>query len=198
MPAAALIVVDVQHDFCSGGSLAVPDAEAVIPVINRLMQDFQQVVLTQDWHPAGHGSFASSHPGEKPFGCISLPAGEQLLWPDHCIAGTPGAAVHRELRPPARARLIRKGTRQEADSYSAFFENDRRTPVGLDAQLRQAGVRGLVVVGLATDYCVLHTAVDARALGYAVTVLASGCRGITADSEAAAWQQMEAAGVLRG
>lgn len=194
----ALVIVDVQNDFCAGGSLAVPDADAVIPTINDLAHGFRHLFLTQDWHPPGHVSFASSHPGGLPFACIPLPQGEQMLWPDHCIEHTPGAAFHPGLRIPSTATVVRKGTRQEMDSYSALLENDRRTPVGLDALLRRADVGAIMLAGLATDWCVLHTALDARRLGYEVTVIESACRGIdTAGSLAAAWSRMEDAGVRR-
>lgn len=198
MSAVVLVVVDVQNDFCCGGALAVPDAAEVVPVVNDLMRDFRRVVLTQDWHPPGHVSFASSHPGERAFSRIPLPTGEQMLWPDHCVADTWGAALHPGLEVPAGAALVRKGVRATSDSYSAFFENDRRTPVGLDALLRAGGAREIVLAGLATDYCVLHTALDARALGYGVTVVESGCRGIDLDgSVAEAWLRMARAGVRR-
>jgi nicotinamidase-related amidase len=195
--AAALVIVDVQNDFCTGGPLAVPDAEAILPVVNELIRDSERVFLTQDWHPPDHVSFASQHPGHQEYGRITLPFGEQILWPDHCIAGTPGAAFHPGLEIPATATVVRKGIHAHVDSYSAFFQNDR-TPVGLDAAVRGAGVDALVLVGLATDYCVLHTALDARSLGYAVTVVESGCRGIDlGGSVAEAWRQMERAGVHR-
>ena len=195
---AALVIVDGQNDFCSGGALAVPDAEAILPVVNRLVHDYRHVMVTQDWHPQGHISFASSHPGQHAFSHIALPYGEQTLWPDHCIQGTPGADLHPSLHVPPGAATIRKGTRQNIDSYSAFFENDRTTPVGLDSLLRAMGVRELVLTGLATDFCVLHTALDARRLGYETTIVESGCRGIdTNGSLAAAWDQMARAGVRR-
>lgn len=191
-----LVVIDVQNDFCAGGALAVPDADAVVPVVNRLLRDFPRVILTQDWHPPGHVSFASSHAGRRALDRVALPSGEQVLWPDHCVAGTPGAALHRGLDVPADAAVVRKGVGRSIDSYSAFFENDRRTPVGLDALLRAAGVRGIVLAGLATDYCVLHTALDARALGYDVGVIASACRGIDLEGSLAdAWERMTQAGV---
>jgi nicotinamidase/pyrazinamidase len=194
----ALVIIDVQHDFCSGGALAVPDADAILPAVNALMQTFRQVILTQDWHPPGHISFASSHPGHAAFSRVTLPCGEQDLWPDHCVSGTHGAALHAGLEIPAGAPVIRKGIRRDVDSYSAFFENDRRTPVGLDALLRAACVGEIVLAGLATDYCILHTALDARALGYEVTVAESGCRGVDrAGSLAAAWSRMTNAGVRR-
>ena len=196
---AALVIVDVQNDFCTGGALAVPDADAVIPVVNALITGFRHVYVTQDWHPRGHVSFASSHAGHAPFQRISVDSGEQLLWPDHCVGETPGAALHTGLALPAHPQVVRKGTRPHVDSYSAFFENDGRTPVGLDALLRRDRVAALVVVGLATDFCVCHTALDARRLGYEVTVLESGCRGIDADGSLdRAWDRMTRAGVRRG
>lgn len=198
MPATALVIVDVQNDFCSGGALAVPDADAVLPVVNGLIREFGRVFLTQDWHPPGHVSFASSHPGHTVFGTIALPSGEQALWPDHCVAGTHGAAFHPGLHVPPDAVVVRKGIHASVDSYSAFFENDRTTPVGLDAALQAIDAREIVLAGLATDYCVLHTALDARALGYDVTVIEAGCRGIDLDgSLAVAWSRMARAGVRR-
>jgi nicotinamidase-related amidase len=194
----ALVIIDVQHDFCSGGALAVPDADAVIPIINDLSRSFRHVFFTQDWHPRGHVSFASSHPGHAPFSCLTLPYGEQVLWPDHCVANTPGAEFHRSLQIPFGSTVVRKGTRQNIDSYSAFFENDRTTPVGLDALLREAKVGEIALAGLAMDFCVLHTALDARTLGYTVTVVDAACRGIDTDgSLERAWKQMAEAGVRR-
>ena len=199
MKKTALVIVDVQADFCSGGALAVPDADAVIPVLNELIAGFGLVFLTQDWHPRGHVSFASSHPGQEPFSRVSLSHGDQILWPDHCVAETTGADFHRHLRVVPNATIVRKGTNREKDSYSAFFENDRMTPVGLDTLLREAGVGAIVLAGLATDFCVLNTSLDARSLGYDVTVIEAGCRGIDTDgSLAAAWDQMARAGVRRG
>lgn len=198
MTAAILVVVDIQNDFCSGGALAVPDADAVVPIVNGLMREFRRVVLTQDWHPPGHVSFASSHLGQQAYSRITLPYGEQVLWPDHCVECTAGAAFHRGLDVPANATIVRKGVHVGIDSYSAFFENDRQTPVGLDAILRESGAGAIVLAGLATDYCVLHTALDARELGYEVTVIESGCRGIDLDgSVAEAWGRMARAGVRR-
>jgi nicotinamidase-related amidase len=198
--ASALVVIDVQNDFCTGGPLAVPDAEAVMPVVNALLPQFAHVIFTQDWHPAGHVSFASSHAGLEPLSRIMLPGGgEQMLWPDHCIADTPGADFPLALRLPAGRLVVRKGVRRDIDSYSAFFENDHQTPVGLDRLLRSRGVDDLVLVGLATDFCVLRTAVDARRLGYATTVIEAGCRGIdVGGSLADAWARMLQAGVTRG
>jgi nicotinamidase-related amidase len=195
----AVVIVDVQNDFCAGGAIAVADSDGIIPTVNALMRAFRRVFLTQDWHPPGHVSFASSHPGAAAFRRVKLPEGEQELWPDHCVAGTHGADLHAALEIPGDATIIRKGVRKDIDSYSAFFENDRQTPVGLDARLRADGVGEVVVAGLATDYCVLHTALDARALGYDVTVVESGCRGVDLEgSLAAAWGRMTKAGVRRG
>lgn len=195
---SALVIIDVQKDFCAGGPLAVPDADAVIPVINELIRGFRHVFLTQDWHPSGHVSFASSHPGHEPFSRITLPSGEQVLWPDHCVENTPGAEFHPALEVPSGSPVVRKGTRRDIDSYSAFLENDRKTPVGLDALLRKSGVGEITVAGLATDFCVLHTALDARSLGYDVTVVEAACRGIDADgSLGAAWKRMADVGVRR-
>jgi nicotinamidase/pyrazinamidase len=193
-----LVVIDVQNDFCSGGALAVPDADTIVPLVNGLIREFRRVIFTQDWHPPGHVSFASSHPGERVFDRIPLPSGDQVLWPDHCVEGTPGAALHPGLDVPADATIVRKGVKRNIDSYSAFFENDRQTPVGLDALLRASGVRDIILAGLATDYCVLHTALDARALGYEVAVVEPACRGIDlAGSLADAWSRMTRAGVRR-
>jgi nicotinamidase/pyrazinamidase len=198
MATSAIVVTDVQNDFCGGGALAVPDAEAILPVVNDLIAAFQRVIFTQDWHPPGHVSFASSHPGRRVFDRIALPTGEQILWPDHCVAGTSGAALHPGLHVPPHATVLRKGVHESIDSYSAFFENDGTTAVGLDALLREASVGEVVLVGLATDFCVLRTALDARRLGYSVTVVESGCRGIDVDgSLAAAWNRMAAKGIRR-
>ncbi len=198
MAISALVVTDVQNDFCGGGALAVPDAEAILPVVNELVRKFEQVIFTQDWHPPGHVSFASSHPGRRVFDRITLPIGEQILWPDHCVAGTSGAALHPGLHVPPHATVLRKGVHESIDSYSAFFENDGTTAVGLDALLREASVGEVVLAGLATDFCVLRTALDARRLGYEVTVVEAGCRGIDVDgSLAAAWSRMAAKGIRR-
>jgi nicotinamidase/pyrazinamidase len=198
MATSALVITDVQNDFCAGGALAVPDAAAILPVVNELVRKFEQVIFTQDWHPPGHVSFASSHPGRRVFDRITLPTGEQILWPDHCVAGTPGAALHPGLHIPPHATVLRKGVHESIDSYSAFFENDGTTAVGLDALLREASVGEVVLAGLATDFCVLRTALDARRLGYEVTVVESGCRGIDVDgSLAAAWNRMAAKGIRR-
>lgn len=199
MKTTVLVIVDIQNDFCAGGALAVPDAEAVLPVVNGLMGAFHQVILTQDWHLPDHVSFVSNHPGRNVFDRVALSSGEQILWPDHCVQGSVGAAFHSGLCIPPEAVVLRKGIHRDRDSYSAFFENDRQTPVGLDALLREAGAEAIVLAGLATDFCVLHTAVDARALGYEVTVVESACRGIDIDGSLAdAWSRMAKAGVHRG
>ena len=193
-----LLIIDVQSDFCSGGRLAVPDGDAVVPVINRLAKRFQHVALTQDWHPSSHSSFATSHPGSAPFDIVSMPYGKQTLWPDHCVQGTPGAAFHSQLETERAELVIRKGFRREIDSYSAFYENDRRTPTGLAGYLRECGLQRIFLVGLATDFCVYYSAVDARRLGFAAVLIETGCRAIDlAGSLDAAWRGMAAAGVQR-
>ena len=193
-----LLVIDVQNDFCPGGALAVADGNAVVPVINRLTERFDHVVLTQDWHPVGHGSFATSHPGSAPFQTTAMPYGQQTLWPDHCVQGTAGAAFHPQLRTERAELVIRKGFRPEIDSYSAFYENDRRTPTGLAGYLRERGIRRIFLAGLATDYCVYFSAVDARRLGFDTVLIEAGCRAIDlAGSLDAAWSGMAAAGVQR-
>jgi nicotinamidase/pyrazinamidase len=174
----ALIIVDVQNDFCTGGALEVRGGEEVIPVVNSLVPHFRHVVLTQDWHPRGHRSFASAHEGTHAFEEIETAHGPQTLWPDHCVQGTRGAEHHPLLvTHPARI-VVRKGLNPEIDSYSAFFENDQRTPTGLGGALKELGVTGLYLVGLATDFCVTHSALDARRLGFDVTLLQDGCRAI--------------------
>ena len=193
-----LLIIDVQNDFCSGGALAVADGEAVVPVINRLTERFDHVLLTQDWHPPGHGSFASSHPGSASFDVIAMSYGEQTLWPDHCLQGAPGAAFHPQLATTRAELVIRKGFRPEIDSYSAFYENDRRTPTGLAGYLRERGLRRIFLAGLATDFCVYYSAVDARRLGFEAVLIEPGCRAIDlAGSLDAAWAGMAAAGVQR-
>jgi nicotinamidase/pyrazinamidase len=193
-----LLIIDVQNDFCPGGALAVADGDAVVPVINRLAERFDHVVLTQDWHPPGHSSFATSHPGSAPFETIAMPYGQQTLWPEHCVQGTPGAAFHPQLATKRSALVIRKGFRTEIDSYSAFYENDRRTPTGLAGYLRERGLRRLFLAGLATDFCVYHSAVDARRFGFDTVVVETACRAIDlAGSLDAAWAAMAAAGVQR-
>jgi len=193
-----LLVVDVQNDFCPNGALAVEGGDEIVPVINKLSRRFAHVVLTQDWHCEDHLSFASSHPGKKPYDRVELSYGEQILWPDHCVEGTPGAEFHPELDVAHCELFIRKGYHREIDSYSAFFENDRETPTGLAGYLRERGLTRLFLVGLATDFCVAYSALDARKLGFEVTVIEAACRGIDVDgSLAAAWAQMEEAGVIR-
>jgi len=191
-----LVIADVQNDFCPSGALAVPDGDAVIPVINRLAAQFAHVVLTQDWHPLGHASFASSHLGKHPFETIEAVYGQQVLWPDHCVQGTEGAAFHPGLAVRHAELVLRKGFRLEIDSYSAFRENDQRTPTGLAAYLRERGFERLTLCGLATDYCVMYSALDARKTGFAVQLAASACRGIDLDgSLARAMRSMTEAGV---
>ncbi|WP_315776269.1 MULTISPECIES: bifunctional nicotinamidase/pyrazinamidase [unclassified Bradyrhizobium] len=193
-----LLIIDVQNDFCPGGALAVADGDAVVPVINRLSGMFDHIVLTQDWHPAGHSSFASSHPGKAPFESVTMPYGPQTLWPDHCIQGTPGAAFHADLATDKAQLIIRKGFRATIDSYSAFFENDKTTPTGLAGYLRERGLKRVFLVGLATDFCVHYSAVDARRLGFAAIVVDNACRGIDlGGSMAAAKAQGAEAGVER-
>jgi nicotinamidase/pyrazinamidase len=191
-----LLVIDVQNDFCPGGALAVPDGDAVVPDINRMAGDFGHCVLTQDWHPAGHSSFASSHPGKALFSTIAMPYGEQVLWPDHCILGTQGAEFHPGLDLPRAEMIVRKGYDPTIDSYSAFFENDRMTPTGLAGYLAERGLKRVFCVGLATDYCVRYSAEDARRLGLETVVVLGACRGIDlGGSVAAGIEAMQAMGV---
>ena len=193
-----LIVVDVQNSFLPGGSLAVPRGNQVVPVINDLAKCFANVVLTQDWHPAGHRSFASSHPGKKPFDKITLDYGEQILWPDHCVQGTEGARLCRDLDLAHCQLVLRKGYHMNVDSYSAFIEADGKTTTGLGGYLRERGINSVYVCGLATDFCVAWTALDARNLGFAAVVIDDACRAIdTQGSLAAAWERMARAGVKR-
>ena len=173
-----LLIIDVQNDFCPGGALAVTDGDAVVPVINRVAERFDHIALTQDWHPPGHSSFATSHPGANPFDSVAMPYGQQTLWPDHCRQGTAGAAFHPKLEIDRAELIIRKGFRPEIDSYSAFFENDRRTPTGLAGYLRDRGLRRVFVAGLATDYCVLNTVRDALKEGFEVVLLADAIRAV--------------------
>lgn len=194
----ALIVIDVQNDFCPGGALAVSDGDAVVEPINALLDDFQVKVLTQDWHPADHSSFASQHEGADPFQVIDMPYGAQVLWPDHCVQGSLGAEFYPGLNADRADAIIRKGFRPQVDSYSAFFENDHETPTGLDGYLRTRGVTCVTLVGLAFDFCVNYTALDAARLGYKVTVLEHACRAIDLDGslEAARHAMLEAGVVL--
>ncbi|MDA7423257.1 bifunctional nicotinamidase/pyrazinamidase [Thalassococcus lentus] len=192
----ALIVIDVQNDFCPGGALAVEGGDQIVSPINALMSEFDSVVLTQDWHPAGHSSFASQHDGKAAFEMIEMPYGAQVLWPDHCVQGSSGAAFHAGLDADRADLIIRKGFRPQIDSYSAFFENDQTTPTGLEGYLRARGIDELVMVGLATDFCVNFSAVDAARLGFDVTVRQDLCRAIDMDGSLAAAQDgMRATGV---
>ena len=191
-----LIIIDVQNDFCPGGALAVTGGDAIIPRINMLMGEFSVRVLTQDWHPANHSSFAANHPGAAPFSVIQMSYGPQVLWPSHCIQGSPGAAFHQALQTDPVDLVIRKGFRAAIDSYSAFFENDHNTPTGLEGYLRSRGVTDLTFVGLATDFCVAYSALDAARLGFAVTVRDGACRAIDLNGSLAdARARMRAAGV---
>jgi nicotinamidase/pyrazinamidase len=193
----ALIVIDVQNDFCPGGALAVAEGDQIIPRINALMADYATVVLTQDWHPADHSSFAANHPGAAPFSLTDMPYGPQVLWPTHCVQGTAGAAFHAALRTDPAQLVIRKGFRAGIDSYSAFFENDQATSTGLEGYLRSRGVARVTLVGLATDYCVAYSALDAARLGFAARVLEGATRAIDLNgSLAEAQARMRAAGVV--
>ena len=195
----ALVVIDVQNDFCPGGALAVVGGDGIVAGINSRMNEVDAVILTQDWHPAGHSSFASSHAGRGPFELIEMDYGPQVLWPDHCIQGGLGARFHTELHSDRADLVIRKGYNPAIDSYSAFFENDHRTPTGLEGYLRTRGIDRLVMVGLATDFCVNFSAVDAAKLGFDVEVDLSLCRAIDMDgSLEAARAGMRAAGVKLG
>lgn len=174
----ALLVIDVQNDFCPGGALAVVEGDKVVPLINGLARQFRHVILTQDWHPAGHNSFASRHPGKKPFETIELAYGDQVLWPDHCVQETPGAAFHKDLAVPQTELILRKGFRTTINSYSAFAENDRATPTGLASYLRERGIARLYLAGLAFDFCVLYSALDGKRAGFDCTVIADACRSV--------------------
>ena len=187
---AALVIIDVQNDFCPGGALEVPDGDAVVPVINRIAPRFSARILAQDWHPPGHLSFASSHEGKAPFETAALPYGEQVLWPDHCVQGTHGAAFHQDLAT--------RGADLAIDSYSAFYENDHSTPTGLAGYLRSRGISRLFFAGLATDFCVAYSAIDGAREGFECTAIEDACRGIDLEgSLAAAWDQMADANVAR-
>src|ERR1700754_1904765 len=195
---SALLVIDVQNCFLPGGSLAVKDGEQVVPVINKLAKGFANVVMTQDWHTVGHVSFASSHSGKKPFETVDLPYGKQVLWPDHCVQGTDGAALSKDLAIPHAELIIRKGFHKDVDSYSAFLEADGKTSTGLAGYLKGRKIKRVFVVGLATDFCVAWTALDARKAGFEVYVVEGPCRGInTQGSLAKAWADMAKAGVKR-
>jgi nicotinamidase/pyrazinamidase len=193
---AALIVIDVQNDFCPGGALAVQDGDAVVAAINAVLPLFGVRVLTQDWHPPGHLSFASSHEGATPFSMTEMPYGPQVLWPEHCVQGSEGAAFHAGLEVDRADLIVRKGFRREIDSYSALFENDRKTATGLEGYLRDRGVSQVFMAGLATDFCVAYSALDAVGAGFSVTVLADACRAIDLEgSLEAAMTEMREAGV---
>ena len=197
-PEDVLLVIDVQRDFCASGRLAVPDGDAVVPLINRIATSFEHVILTQDWHTAGHSSFASSHPDHKPYETIQAAYGPQTLWPDHCIQGSPGAAFHPDLDIPHVELILRKGFRPAIDSYSAFFENDKTTPTGLAGYLRERGFRRIFLVGLAYDFCVRYSAVDAVRSGFSAIVLEDACRAIgLAGSVDSTNLEFEVSGVLR-
>ncbi|WP_323160512.1 bifunctional nicotinamidase/pyrazinamidase [Pseudomonas fluorescens] len=195
-PRSALLVIDVQNDFIPGGQLPVPEGDRIVPLVNDLARQFKQVVIAQDWHPAGHASFASSHPGHKPYDVIQLPYGEQTLWPDHCVQATRGAELHPELNLPHAQLIIRKGCNPDIDSYSAFLEADRITTTGLAGYLKERGIDTVYMVGLALDFCVMFSALDARAAGFNAFVVLDACRAIDLNgSLTAAIEQMQVAGV---
>jgi nicotinamidase/pyrazinamidase len=188
-----LIVVDVQNDFCPGGALAVPQGDEIVTLVNRLAENFRNVVLTQDWHPAAHLSFASAHAGRSPYDTIAMPYGPQVLWPDHCVQGTPGAAFHSGLQIPHAGLILRKGLDRTIDSYSAFYENDRTTATGLTGYLRERGITRVFLAGLALDFCVRYSAEDAVREGFAVVVIEDACRGIDVRGSIAATRSSLAA-----
>jgi nicotinamidase/pyrazinamidase len=193
-----LLVVDIQNDFIPGGALPVKDGDQIVPLVNQIAPAFRNVILTQDWHTPGHISFASTHPGKKPFETTKLAYGTQVLWPDHCVQGTPGADLHKDLKIPHAELIIRKGHRQHMDSYSAFYEADGKAPTGLAGYVQDRGFRRVFLVGLATDFCVCWSALDARKIGLGAVVIEDACRGIdTNGSLAKAWDQMRRAGVKR-
>ena len=196
-PTDVLVVVDVQNDFCEGGALAVPDGEGCIPAVNRLIALFDTVVLTQDWHPAGHSSFASSHSGKNPFETVRMPYGDQVLWPNHCVQDTFGAEFHPATNSTKASLIIRKGFRPDIDSYSTFFENDRKTATGLTGYLKGRGFTRIFLVGLATDFCVAWSALDGRAEGFDVVLVEDACRAIDLDGSLnTATKEMVEAGVV--
>lgn len=195
---SALLVIDLQPDFCPGGPLAVPGGADIIPLVNHLARRFETVVLTQDWHPANHTSFAANHPGRAAFETIPLPYGAQILWPTHCVMGTPGAALHPGLDIPHACAIIRKGSHRDVDSYSAFLEADRTTKTGLDGFLAARGITDVYLCGLATDFCVAWSAEDARQFGFCSTIIEDACRAIDLNgSLQAAWTRLTTAGVSR-
>ena len=192
-----LLIIDVQNDFCPGGALAVHDGDAVIPVIHRVAPVFQHIILTQDWHTPGHQSFASTHSGKQPFQQVTVSYGVQTLWPDHCVQGSHGAEFHPALQLPQAELILRKGFRQEIDSYSAFFENDRTTPTGLSAYLRERNLTRVFIAGLAYDYCVGYSALDARRLGLPAVILRDACRAIDLNGSVKKMEaEFAAAGVV--
>lgn len=193
---AALLVIDVQNDFIPGGQLPVPEGDLIVPLINRLARQFSQVIIAQDWHPPGHASFASRHPGKQPFDSIQLPYGEQTLWPEHCVQGTAGAGLHPDLDLPHAQLIIRKGCNPDIDSYSAFLEADRRTTTGLSGYLKERGIDTVYMVGLALDFCVMFSALDARAAAFSAYVVLDACRAIDMNgSLQSAMERMQSAGV---
>ena len=195
-PQDVLLVIDVQNDFCPGGKLAVAGGDEVIAVIHKIAPRFEHIILTQDWHPPGHHSFACAHPGKCAYEKVRASYGEQTLWPDHCVQGTPGAEFHPDLKLTGAELILRKGFRPEIDSYSAFFENDRATPTGLNAYLRERGLRRVFLAGLAYDYCVGYSALDARRLGFPATIIRDACRAIDLNGSVAAIEnEFAAAGV---
>ena len=197
-PQDVLLVVDVQNCFVPGGNLPVKEGDQIVPLINRLAKAYEHVVLTQDWHTPGHISFASSHPGKKPFETVSLPYGTQVLWPDHCVQGTADSNLHPALNIPHAELIIRKGYRKQVDSYSAFYEADSKTPTGLTGYLKERGLKKVYLVGLATDFCVAWSALDARKAGFEAAVIEDATRGIDAGgSLGKAWADMSGAGVRR-
>lgn len=192
----ALLIIDIQNDFCPDGALAVQEGDTIIPVINKLANRFDHVILTQDWHPAGHSSFASTHEGKNPYDVIPMSYGNQVLWPDHCVQGTEGAAFHLDISTIKAQLIIRKGFRKEVDSYSAFYENDHTTATGLSGYLKDCGIDTLYLTGLATDFCVKWSAIDAIREGFIVYVIEDAVKGINLNgSVAAAWEEMKNAGV---
>ena len=196
MPGEALIVIDLQNDFCPGGALAVAGGHDIVPLVNQLVHDFEHVILTQDWHPAQHSSFASTHPGKDAFESVTMPYGPQTLWPDHCVQGSGGAAFHPHFNRTKAQLIIRKGFRTEIDSYSAFFENDHKTPTGLAGYLRERGIEAITLCGLATDFCVAYSALDAMSEGFDTTIRLDACRGIDLGGSMDAMMiKMKAAGV---
>ena len=197
-PRDVLLVVDVQNDFIPGGALPVNEGDAIVPLINKLARGFEHVILTQDWHTPSHVSFASTHSGKKPFEAVSLEYGQQVLWPDHCVQGTSGADFHKDLKIPHAELVIRKGYRKHMDSYSAFYEADGKTTTGLSGYMKDRDFQQVYLVGLATDFCVCWSALDARKIGLGASVIEDACRGIdTGGSLAKAWDQMTKAGVKR-